>query len=103
MAAVQRGFMSKPKRHENIDSRRLPQRIDLFRLGRAMLAEGYANDSQEMNEVALGLHRSLGLRPWQEFVLDFEIFTMEPPSDPSKAADFLLVQELHRRLVEATA
>jgi hypothetical protein len=35
-----------------------------------------------------------------EFVLDFEVFTMRPPSPP-KDADFRLVHELHRRLVAA--
>jgi hypothetical protein len=36
------------------------------------------------------------------FVLDFEIFDMEAESFPPHA-EFALVQELHRRLVEATA
>jgi hypothetical protein len=93
---------NKRKRRSNYDGRFNQRSIDLFRLGRAMLQQGIAHDSQEMNEVAVGIHRALALRPWQECVLDFEIFTMEPPSDRAKAADFAMVQELHRRLVEAT-
>ena len=58
-------------------------------------------NSREFNEVSLGLHRELHLRPWQEFVLDFEVFTMTPPSPPD--ADWRLVHELHRRLVAAAA
>jgi hypothetical protein len=37
-----------------------------------------------------------------EFVLDFEVFDMKPPPPP-KDADFRLVAELHRRLVEAAS
>ena len=94
--------MSKRKRHDNLDSRLNQRALDLFKLGRAMLARGIAHDSQEINEVAVGIHRALGLRPWMAFVLDFEIFDMEAELFPPHA-EFALVQELHRRLVEATA
>ena len=65
------------------------------------MAQGFAHGSREFNEVSLGLHRELHLRPWQEFVLDFEVFTMTPPPVPD--ADWRLVEELHRRLVAAAA
>ena len=94
--------MSKRKRHDNLDSRVNQRALDLFKLGRAMLARGIAHDSQEINEVPVGIHRALGLRPWMAFVLDFEILDMEAELFPPHA-EFALVQELHRRLVEATA
>ena len=48
--------MSKRKRHDNLDSRLNQRALDLFKLGRAMLARGIAHDSQEINEVAVGIH-----------------------------------------------
>ena len=87
------------KHRDNYDARITQRSIDLFKLGRAMLAQGFASNSREFYEVSLGLHRALGLRPWQECVFDFEIFTMKPPSPPD--AGYELVRELHRRLVVA--
>ena len=86
---------------DHLDARITQRAIDLFKLARVMIAQGVAHDSQEMNEVALGIHRALNLRPWHDFVIDFECFTLEPPSDPGKADDFAMVKELHRRLVVA--
>ena len=61
--------MSRRRRREDFYDARITQRsIDLFKLGRAMLAQGFAHGSGEFNEVSLGLHRELHLRPWQEFV-----------------------------------
>jgi hypothetical protein len=91
--------MSRRRREDFYDSRITQRALDLFKLGRAMLAQGFAHDSRELNEVSLALHRELHLRPWQEFVFDFEVFTMTPPTPPD--ADWRLVQELHRRLVAA--
>ena len=88
------------RRREEVRDSRVSQRaVDLFRLGKKMSADGVAHDAQEMNEVALGLHRELKLRPWQDFVLDFELYTVTPPNPPT--ADYFLVEELHRRLVAA--
>ena len=57
-------------------------------------------NSREFIEVSVGLHRALGLRPWQIDVLDFDLYTMTPESFPSHAG-YDLVRELHRRLVAA--
>jgi hypothetical protein len=91
---------TKRKRHNDYDSRITQRSVELFQLGQQMLAEGCAPDSNEMNEVALSLHRNLGLRPWQPDVFDFEFFDMRAETYPPHA-DFRLVEELHRRLVEA--
>jgi hypothetical protein len=55
-----------------------------------------------MNKIAMGINSALALRPWQAFVLDIEMGDTDAESYPPHA-DFALVQELHRRLVEATA
>ena len=90
----------KRKRKQHVDSRVNRTALDLFRLGRGMLAEGFADNSVEFDEVCRGLHRALGLRPWQPDVFDFELTIMEPSSFPPHA-DFRVVEELHRRLVAA--
>lgn len=90
----------KRKRKEHVDSRINRTALDLFRLGRGMLAEGFAANSVEFNEVCCGLHRALALRPWQPCIFDFELTTMNPKSYPAHA-HFEAVQELHRRLAEA--
>ena len=87
------------RRRDDFDSRISQTAVDLFQLGRAMLAEGFADTSTEFYEVSLGLHRALGLRPWQLDILDFEIFDMKPPPVPN--ADWDLVHELHAQLVRA--
>ena len=89
------------RRDDFIDSKISQRSIDLYKLGKAMLAQGFRDDSREFYEVSLGLHRTLGLRPWQLEVFDFEIYTMTmtPPYPPH--AGFELVRELHRRLVAA--
>jgi hypothetical protein len=84
------------KHNERYDSRINQTALDLFRLGRKNLAEGMRHDSKEFVQISLGLHRALGLRPWQLEVLDFEVFDMTRPYPPIAA--FELVEELHRRL-----
>ena len=88
------------QRHEHYDSRLSQTAVDLFRLGKSMLAASTAHDSTEFYEVSRGLHRALDLRPWMVEIFDFEIFLMEPSRFPPHAG-YDLVQELHRRLVEA--
>jgi hypothetical protein len=88
------------RRDDYLDSRVNQTALDLFRLGKTMLSQGFTDTSREFYEVSLGLHRALGLRPWQPEVFDFELFIMEPQSFPPHA-DFRLVEELHRRLVAA--
>jgi hypothetical protein len=92
----------KRKRHDTIDSRLNRRAVELFQLGQQLLAEGYPIGSPRMNEVSLDLHRALNLRPWMPHVLDFEVFAMRPELY-GPHADFALVQELHRKLVEAAA
>ena len=89
------------KHSDRLDSRITTRSVELFRLGRKMLADGIAPDLTEFYEVCRGLHRALGLRPWQPDVFDFDLFEMRPT--PNREADFRLVQELHQRLVEAAA
>ena len=91
--------MRRRRREDYLDSRISQRSIDLFRLGKAMLAEGFASNSTEFYEVSLGLHRALGLRPWQLEVFDFELYAVTPRYPPH--AGFELVRELHRRLVAA--
>jgi hypothetical protein len=89
------------KRRNGVSDSRVNQTaVDLYKLARSMLAKGCRDDSREFYEVSIGLHRALGLRPWQIDVLDFDLYTMTPESFPSHAGyDF--VAELHRRLVAA--
>ena len=92
--------MKRKKRSDHLDSRLNRTAVDLFRLGRGMLAEGLSDSSTEFNEVDRGLCRSLGLRPWMPSPFDFECYVMDPKSYPPHA-NFAAVQELHRRLVAA--
>jgi hypothetical protein len=87
------------KHNERYDSRINQTALDLFRLGRKNLAEGMRHDSKEFVQISLGLHRALGLRPWQLEVFDFELFAMTPRYPPHAA--FHLVEELHRLLLAA--
>ena len=89
----------RPKHRDRYDSRLNQTAIDLFRLGRQHLAAGMRHDSREFVEISLGLHRALGLRPWQSEIFDFEIFAMTPRYPPHAAFD--LVEELHRLLLAA--
>jgi hypothetical protein len=88
------------RKHGDHDSRITQRSIDLFKLARSMLAQGFRDDSREFYEVANGLHRALNLRPWQIDVLDFSLYAMTPESYPPHAG-YDLAQELHGRLVEA--
>ena len=87
------------KRLDDLDSRVTQTAVDLFKLGRAMLAQGFADNSREFYEVSLGLHRALGLKPWQLEIFDFELFDMQPTHPPH--VGFELVHDLHRRLMAA--
>jgi hypothetical protein len=89
------------KRRNGVSDSRVNQTaVDLFKLARRMLGQGFTTDSREFIEVSIGLHRALGLRPWQIDVLDFDLYTVTPESFPPHAG-YDLVAELHRRLVEA--
>jgi hypothetical protein len=93
--------MRRKRRDDHYDARITRNAIDLYKLGKSMLAEGISDTSTEFYEVENGLHRELRLRPWQISPFDFELFVMKPPSPP--VADWRLVHELHRRLVAASA
>ena len=88
------------KNHDRYDSRIGQTAIDLFRLGKKMLAAGVAANSIEFLEVNRGLTRALGLKPWEVDIFDFETSVMEASRFQPHAA-FGVVQELHRRLVAA--
>jgi hypothetical protein len=90
------------RRGDFSDSRVNQTAVDLFKLARRMLAQGFMTDSREFIEVSVGLHRALGLRPWQIDVLDFDLYKMKPESYPPHAG-YDLVRELHDRLVAAAA
>lgn len=90
----------KRKRKDHVDNCLNRTAIDLFRLGRGMLAQGFADNSTEFREVDRGLCRALGLRPWMPSPFDFELTIMEAKSYPVHA-NFAAIQELHRRLVAA--
>ena len=87
------------RRDDFLDSKISQRSIDLYKLGKAMLAQSFLDDSREFYEVSLGLHRALDLRPWMLEVFDFELYAMTPRYPPH--AGFELVRELHRRLVAA--
>jgi hypothetical protein len=88
------------RRNEFLDSRVNQTAVDLFRLARKMLGEGFATNSVELLETSRGIDRALDLRPWMPGLLDFETSIMEPASYPPHA-NFGVVAELHRRLVAA--
>ena len=88
------------RRDDHLDSRISRKSLDLFKLARAMLAQGFTSNSREFIEVSVAIDRELQLRPWQPGVLDFEIFAMTPELYPPHA-DYRVVEELHRRLVAA--
>jgi hypothetical protein len=90
----------KRRRDDYLDARVNQTAVDLFRLGKKMLAEGFATNSVEFHEVCHGLDRALDLRPWMPSPFDFELYIMEPQRYPPHAA-FQVVQQLHRRLVAA--
>jgi hypothetical protein len=59
----------------------------------------------EQTRVSLELHRELGLKPWDENVLDFTIEEEMPKSylkDEIKQAGWLKAQSLRRQLIAMT-
>ena len=68
------------KRDDYLDARIGQTAIDLFKLGRQKLGEGMRHDLAEFYEISRGLHRALGLRPWQLDVFDFDLFDLRPNS-----------------------
>jgi hypothetical protein len=67
-----------------------------------MLHNGYSEDDRALRDVALELHRELGLKPWHPLVIDVGSIA-EPgnePDDPSHRYDWQMVRDIRRRLVE---
>jgi len=94
--------MSRRRHCDNLDARITQKSIDLYKLARAMLQQGFNVNSPELGEVSAAIDRELGIRPWQPAALDFAIYAMESSKFPPHSA-FDLVHELHRRLVAAAA
>jgi hypothetical protein len=67
------------KRRKGVSDSRVNQTaVDLFKLARRMLGQGFTTDSREFIEVSIGLHRALALRPWQIDVLDLRRSRIRP-------------------------
>jgi hypothetical protein len=92
--------MRRRRRDDHYDSRVTQTAVELFSLGKRIVAAGAASDSDEIRKIEIDLHRELHLRPWQISPLDFELFDM---STQTPTADFLLVRELHALLAEAAS
>ena len=72
-----------------------------------MTHQGYSEDDENFRDLAVELHRELGLKPWHPFVVDVGSVgdpdeECSPPDDPSNLRDWLMVRELRCRLVAAT-
>jgi hypothetical protein len=62
-----------------------------------------STDSKEYNQVGVALHRELGLRVWDENVLDVNIDDLPSPSlDPMRRNSFMRAVELRRQLILRT-
>jgi hypothetical protein len=81
--------------------RRITQRaLDLFRLAVKMEDEGVAADSREYSDVALALHREVGLKVWDEFVTNVNVNDVPPPNiDPMRRASLERAVELRGQLM----
>jgi hypothetical protein len=79
--------------------RRITQRaLDLFRLAVKMEDDGVPLDSREYSDVALALHRELGLKVWDEFVTNVNGNDV-PPIDPMRRASLERAVELRGQLI----
>jgi hypothetical protein len=74
--------------------------VDLFKLGLKMQRDGVAQNSREFIEVALALHRELGLKPWHPdvFGLDPDTPISERLRLQSEIDQFCYVRDLRRQL-----
>jgi hypothetical protein len=79
--------------------RRITQRaLDLFRLAVKMEDDGVPVDSREYGDVAVALHRELGLKVWDEFVTNVNVDDV-PPIDPMRRASFERAVDLRGQLM----
>jgi hypothetical protein len=78
--------------------------VDLFKLGLKMQRDGVAQNSREFIEVAIALHRELGLKPWHDDVFDLDIDTPVPERLQTQfdIDQFCHVRELRRQLAAIT-
>jgi hypothetical protein len=81
--------------------RRITQRaVDLFRLAVKMEDDGVPADSREYSDVALALHRELGLKVWDEFVTNVNVNDVPRPNiDPTRRASLERAVELRGQLM----
>ena len=81
--------------------RRITQRaVDLFRLAVKMEDDGVPADSREYGDVAVALHRELGLKVWDEFVTNVNVNDVPPPNiDPMRRASFERAVDLRGQLM----
>jgi hypothetical protein len=81
--------------------RRLTERaLDLFRLAVKMEDDGVSMDSFEYADVAVALHRELGLKVWDEFVTNVNVNDAAPPNvDPMRRASLERAVELRCQLL----
>lgn len=75
--------------------------LDLFKLGLKMHRDGVAQNSREFIEVALALHRELGLKPWHRDVFDIDVDTPVPEQLKThfEIDQFCYARDLRRQLV----
>jgi hypothetical protein len=59
-------------------------------------------ESTEYNQVAVALHRELGLRPWDVFVTDVYVVSVPPPNLAMRVASFKRAVSLRSLLIQAT-
>ena len=99
MAGTKRTPISRPPRP--VVTRRA---VDLFKLGLKMQRDGVAQNSREFIEVAIALHRELGLKPWHRDVFDLDIDTPVPERlrFQSEIDQFCYVRDLRRQLAAIT-
>jgi hypothetical protein len=97
MAGTRRTPIKRPPRA------RITQRaVDLFKCAVDMEENLIPHGSPEYMNVALELHRELGLKPWDEFVVNVCVDD-ELPSDPIRKARCKQAVELRRQLEELCA
>jgi hypothetical protein len=88
------------RRRDVLDSRISQRSVQLFRMGKSMLARGVPTDAEEFSAVASELRRELKIRPWQPDIFDENLF--EGKVDPEREDFVRVVRELYD-LLDAAA
>jgi hypothetical protein len=110
--------MRRKRRDDFLDDRITQRAVDLFRLAKTMMAQGFSFNTHDtlvqlrkrssddfggyktLIAVSRDLDRELRIKPWQPSVLDFATSTMKASRFPSHA-EFHAIEELYWRLEEA--